>query len=226
MIPAVGLAAGLAAPALLVVVLRRLAEAPKSPGDLGLFAAGAAATFVALVGEDYLWAWLGPPRPTGWGLAVRAFLTIGLVEELAKVGLILGQVPAGPWATWRRYAIAAAWIGAGFAGAENCLYILRHGSGVVIARAFTATPFHVLNTIVAARLLWLGVTRDRAGCVVGALALATFLHGLYDYLIFTDHIGEGKFWLALALTAGAALHLLWRPDETGRRPSESRTPAP
>jgi len=215
MTPIIGGLVGVLTPMAFVLLLRQVFFVRGEPGGFGLFAAGAAAAFIALIAERYLWAWFDPVLPAGWVPMIRAFLLIGLVEELAKTALIYAQL-FKRGLSWRRYAIAAAWIGAGFAGAENCLYILSHGVDVVFMRSFTATPFHVLNAVVAARLLWVGVAEGRNGLIVAALVLAVLLHGLYDYLIFIDQIGEGKFWFALTLTVAIALTLLSRSDDVAR----------
>lgn len=219
MTPITGGVAGVLAPMVLVSILNRVFFVRGTPGGLGLFAAGAAAAFIALITERVLWAWFDPVLPAGWALVIRAFLMIGLVEELAKTALIYAQLSERRAISWRRYAIVAAWIGAGFAGAENCLYILSHGGDVVFIRTFTATPFHVLNAVVAARLLWVGANEGHSIHIVAAVVLAALLHGLYDYLIFTDQIGGGAFWFALMLTATIALALLCQPDEAGRASS-------
>jgi RsiW-degrading membrane proteinase PrsW (M82 family) len=182
-----------------------------------LFATGAAAAFVALVAERYAWGWVDPQVPQAQKLLIRAFLLIALVEELAKISLMQAQLLETCGSTWRAFAISSAWVGAGFAGAENCLYILHHGAEVMWTRAFTATPFHVLNAVVAARLLWIGAAEGASMYAATALVLSVGLHGFYDYLIFTGRIGQGKFWFALALVLSISLSLLGRPDTQTRR---------
>lgn len=204
-------ALGFAAPVLLVVALRRMYEIPAASSDWRLLVPGAATAFVALVAEDLIWTWFHPVVPVPWGALVRAFVMVALVEEVAKVALIHGQMVSRPAIRWRRLALLAAWVGAGFAGAENLLYVLRHGPGVLADRALTATPLHIGVAIVAARLLWLSAARRRPLLVSAALAAAVGLHGAYDALIFL-HRGQSKFWVILAVTVVLAMRALAQPD--------------
>jgi RsiW-degrading membrane proteinase PrsW (M82 family) len=146
--------------------------------------------------------------PWEYALLIRAFLMIALIEEIAKISLILGQLTKNNSESFGAFAIVAASIGVGFAGAENSLHIMRHGPSVVLIRIFTATPFHICNAIVAARLLWMAREKAKPGLVLAALVSAVFLHGLYDYAIFADTVGDGKFWFALAMTGSLAINLL------------------
>ena len=99
-------------------------------------------------------------------------------------------------------------MGAGFAGAENFFYIMRYDSEMVFPRIFTATPLHVFTAIVASRMLWLASHEGRHGYLPAALVSVVFLHGLYDYLIFTDTLGDGKFLFVLAMTGSIARGVL------------------
>lgn len=208
-----GAIGGLAAPAIFVCMLHRIFLLYGRVGGARRFAAGAAAAFLALVIERQVWSWFDPILPFRWALMIRAFLMIGLVEEIAKIALIRGQVKDGEEITWRRFAILAAWVGAGFAGMENLLYIADIGISVLFTRIITATPFHVLNAVIAARIIWVGLCDKRDGFVLLSLMVATILHGLYDYLIFVDQIGSGKFLFALMITVSLGIYLLRRPDQ-------------
>lgn len=201
---------GIGVPFLLVALLQRWFSIPKQDGIPWLCVAGAATAFVALIGEDLAWPILGPMVPAKQALLIRAFLIIALIEECAKTGLIYGRLIEGDIDTFGEFAIVAAFIAAGFASVENSLYIIKYGPGVVFIRIFTATPFHICNAVVAAKLLWVSRKERQTGhwFVVAAIVSAIFLHGLYDYSILADSIGDGKFWFALMMTGTLAMNFL------------------
>lgn len=181
---------GIGAPYFMVAMLRRCFAIPKQP-DI-LFVAGAATACVALLVEDFSWPFFGSVLPWEYALLIRAFLMIALIEEIAKISLIFGRLIEGKIKRFGTFAIVAASIGAGFAGAENGLYIMRHGPSVVFMRIFTATPFHICNAIVAAKLLWMAHGKAKQGLVLAALVSAVFLHGLYDYAILRIRLVTGN----------------------------------
>jgi len=203
--------AGAGLPFMIVELLRRSCAIDPQPRAAGLFLAGAATGFVALVAEQLVWPYVAPLVPAAHVPFVRAFFVIAVIEETAKLGLIAGQLSQDEPADYRGFAILAAAVGAGFAGAENALYVFGHGPAVIVGRICTATPFHICNAIVASRLLWLGFRRNEPGYLAAALLVSVALHGLYDYSILTDTLGHGRFWFALAMTGGIALGLLRRP---------------
>jgi RsiW-degrading membrane proteinase PrsW (M82 family) len=200
------------APFFMVEALRRGFVVQPQPRAKTLFVAGAATAFVALVIERLIWPQFATLLPTPHAMFLRAFFVIALIEEIAKLGLICGQLTDDQAPDYRGFAIVAAAVGAGFAGAENVLYVLRYGPDVMLARTFTATPFHICNAIVASRMLWLGFREGKQWYLPAALVSAVFLHGLYDYSIFTDTLGDGKFLFALAMTGSIAIGLMRRND--------------
>lgn len=212
MAAAQGALIGIGAPFFMVLGIRWVFSIPKSPKFDALFIAGAATAFVALIGEKIAWPVLDPLLPAKYAIAIHAFIMIALIEEVAKIALIYGQAVQHS-RDYRSLAIVAAIIGAGFAGAENAIYIMEYGPGVILRRIFTATPFHICNAIVASRLLWMGTRQDTQWAIPAALLTAVLLHGLYDYTILTDNLGEGKFWFALAMTGALATSFLHRGDE-------------
>ncbi len=197
-------------PSALVLGLRILFSVPSQRRAPWLILTGAATGFVALVAEGAIWTVVDPHLPSEYATLIRAFVMIAFVEEIAKISLIYGQILNHGAAEFGEVAIISAFIAAGFAGAENVLYVAHHGAGVLIARAITATPFHIANAIVTAKLLWIAHTTPhrRHVFVVCALGSATALHGFYDYLVMTDSVRSSKFWFALAMTSGLAVGLL------------------
>ncbi len=79
-------------------------------------------------------------------LPAWALFGVALVEEGSKRMLLLVRARSDrhikePF-DWLVYAVAVA---LGFATVENLLYVLSHGGGVGILRAFTAVPAHALD---------------------------------------------------------------------------------
>lgn len=208
---------GMIAPVILVFLLRRAFRVPADRLGWRMLAGGIASVLLALPLE------LMVIEP-GVALAVRfwpdwraAYLAdavmVGLIEELLKIGVIYWLLAKSTTLTWRRFAILAAWTGAGFAGAENWLYIQRHGGEVMILRSFTASPMHVLNAIVAARLLWQGAQENARDMTVAAFCLSVILHASYNSLISISKVVSWTFLLALLVIAVFAWAALSRRDE-------------
>jgi len=208
MSPNEGALIGIGAPFFMVMALGCLFTIAQPPKRLMLFCAGACTGVVSLIGENYahilfksIFSYQATPL-------IQAFLLVALIEELAKLGLINGQIVEGRFVNFQDFAILAAWVGAGFAGAENLLYIIGYGPTVVFSRILTAAPFHIFNSIIASRFLWSAVVKKKPVDAKIGLIIAVFFHGLYDYLILIDSNGVGKFWFALAMTASIALGLM------------------
>jgi len=175
---------------------------------------GAATAFVALLLEMVLWGHLGSLVPQERQTLVEAFLFIALPEELVKLALIYSLVAENGEGPFRRLGIRAAAVGAGFAAAENLMYLTRYGETVVISRLFTATPFHLFVAVVAAKVMWAAYRQRRSELLGGALIVATLLHGLYDYLIITDDAGNRPYLFALTLTSSLAIGLMRQEKPT------------
>jgi protease PrsW len=195
-------------PFVMVLVLRWLFVTATNQGVIKPFLSGAATAFVALLIEILLWEYFSIFLSGEYALALRTFLFVALPEELVKMALIYTIVIELHELGFRQIGILAAAVGAGFAAAENVFYILQLGETVVWLRLLTATPFHIFVAIVAAKIIYLGVQRERPEFIGIALLAATVLHGMYDYLLLVDQAGNGKFLFALALTSSLAINLL------------------
>jgi RsiW-degrading membrane proteinase PrsW (M82 family) len=120
--------------------------------------------------------------PNVFVLFLVSVLGIGLVEEAAKLGAL--------WvAAWRHrdfdepvdgiiYAITGA---LGFAALENMLYAVRFGLGVVPARALITLLAHASFSGIAGA--YLGRARFNKASFWPGLALASVLHGSYDFIL-------------------------------------------
>jgi len=176
----------------------------------GCFIAGAAGGVLALIAEQLLWPLLDGLFGGVWGDIFRAFILIALVEEVIKLALIQARGSEGKDPDFAGFVIAAAAIGAGFAGAENLLYVHSYGGGVLLVRLLTATPFHVFNAVLAAWAIGQHLLGGRMEWLAGALLLSVFLHGLYDFLLIDNPQGNTAFLVALALVSLTAVAILRR----------------
>ena len=89
----------------------------------------------------------------------------------------------------RDVTFAAGALGLGFAALENLFYLANAGSGwapLAVARAWTATPFHVFTSLAAgfAVARWPALTPR----LLAWLALAA-IHGAYDVAVFAGPPG-------------------------------------
>jgi RsiW-degrading membrane proteinase PrsW (M82 family) len=138
------------------------------------------------------------------GAAAVSFIQVAPIEEACKLAVVLLYA-------WRKPAFneendGIVYTGAsaiGFALLENIIYVARLGLGTGAARAFSAIPLHVFTAVLVG--LPIGRARFsesravRNGLVLGALALAWFVHGLYDMLALS---GSALALLLLPLLAG------------------------
>jgi RsiW-degrading membrane proteinase PrsW (M82 family) len=140
------------------------------------------------------------------GAAAVAFIQVAPVEEACKLAVVLLYAWRKPAFNEENDGIVYAGASAiGFALLENVIYVARLGLGTGAARAFSAIPLHVFTAV----LVGLPVGRARFAVsraaqyrlVLGALALAWFVHGLYDMLALS---GSALALLLLPLLAGLA----------------------
>lgn len=85
--------------------------------------------------------------------------------------------------------IYAVFISLGFAAVENILYVIGHGGGVGVLRAFTAVPAHALFGITMG--FYFGLARFNPEKFKKYLWLAILvpilLHGLYDFFLMAEN---------------------------------------
>lgn len=136
--------------------------------------------------------------------AVQTFLIVALVEESCKYIFLRSRTWENPNFDYVFDGIVyAAFVGLGFAIAENIGYVWSFGLGTAFARAFTAIPGHCTFAIfmgyfygIARRNASHGHTITAAGATVLALLVPMFLHGLYDYLATTE---DARFFIFLVV---------------------------
>ena len=89
------------------------------------------------------------PSDTTFGIALyEAFVSAAIPEEFCKLLLLYLCIWKNPhfdeYFDGLEY---AAFVGLGFAGFENVLYVMQYGLGVAVGRAFTAIPAHFFFAI-------------------------------------------------------------------------------
>ncbi len=181
-----------------LVLIRRLDKYEREPWRmvLGVFALGAGAVIPAGVVENLLLGDLGRymredarALPGGLlGLFFICFLVVGPVEEIFKfLAVRLTVFRSRQFNEPMDGLVYASASALGFASLENVFYVLELGAGVMVGRAVFSTLGHLFFSC-----LWgfpVGMVALRAGrarrSVLWGLLGAMFLHGLYDYFLFT-----------------------------------------
>jgi protease PrsW len=128
---------------------------------------------------------------TGLGSsAYTSFVVAGFTEELFKFLAVM-------MVFWNRKEfnerfdgiVYAVFISLGFAAVENIMYVLDQGSAVGILRSLTAVPAHLLFGVTMG--YYLGLSRfmpeNRNYLLFNALAVPILLHGIYDFMILSQH---------------------------------------
>lgn len=81
--------------------------------------------------------------------------------------------------------VYAVFVGLGFAGFENILYVMQGGMGVAVARAITAVPAHFFFAVFMGYFFALSKFRPRKRNRYMFLAwtVPILLHGIYDFIL-------------------------------------------
>lgn len=85
--------------------------------------------------------------------------------------------------------VYASFISLGFAAVENVMYVMDGGAGLGLVRAITAVPAHALFGVVMGYQVGLArfYPAERAWRLMLALLLPIGLHGIYDFILMTEH---------------------------------------
>jgi RsiW-degrading membrane proteinase PrsW (M82 family) len=182
------------------------------------FLTGALLAFVALITERYVFAVFGPSIPARYHVVVEAFLFIALAEEVVKIAQIseLSRRNAG---TVRETIASGIAVAAGFAGAENVIYLFRYSGqvdGLLLIRTLTANPMHLAVAVIASSYVFEGL-RDEAKShyLAVAVLIATAFHGLYDYLIMSSGGRTASYIFVLVFAVSWAWQLTPLPNKSG-----------
>ncbi|NMB02895.1 MAG: PrsW family intramembrane metalloprotease [Firmicutes bacterium] len=136
-----------------------------------------------------------------------SFLVVGLGEELFKLVAVYLAASRTPEFSEPMdgiiYAIATA---IGFSVVENILYISAFGLVVAPLRGTVATLAHISFSGLAGYFLGRAKFSDQVLSNLGVgLAVATFAHGLYDFLLITNFVSP----VVLVLLIGGLQYLLF-----------------
>ena len=208
-------------PLALVAVVARLWLTAPLKSVATYFAAGASLAFAGLLAEHYLAGLLQPWVPRRDRTIVAAFVLAALTEELLKIAQIVQLSERRDARTLHEIIAIALPVAAGFAGAENVVYLFRYANEIanlLLVRTFTAVPMHLAAAVVASRFIFMarqGPSSMHYYAV--AVIVATAIHGLYDYLIMASRGQSSSFLFVL----GFVLAWAWRITRTARAPHDA-----
>ena len=85
--------------------------------------------------------------------------------------------------------VYAVFISLGFAAVENIMYVFQYGHETGISRALTAVPGHALFGVAMGYYLGLAKLspKNKSKNFLLALLVPIGLHGLYDFILMTQH---------------------------------------
>ncbi|MCK4643411.1 PrsW family intramembrane metalloprotease [bacterium] len=119
---------------------------------------------------------------------IYIFLVIGPVEEFSKYLVLRYHVYPKPEFNELNDGILYASVAAlGFATLENFFYMKHFGASVIILRGIFSITGHVAFTV----HIGMALAKKKMGMkssVLGALVVASLLHGVYNYLLMSGNI--------------------------------------
>lgn len=124
----------------------------------------------------------------------NAFCMAALPEELFKLLFLY-------WFIWKSEAFDeyydgieyAAFVGLGFAGLENIIYVMQGGLGVAVSRAIFAVPAHFFFAIIMGYFFSFARFRPwkKNFYLLLAYICPVLMHGIYDFiLMYNDALSE------------------------------------
>lgn len=121
---------------------------------------------------------------------VNAFIMVALVEEFSKYLIVRFYAQRNAEFNEPFDGIVyAVMVSMGFAALENVLYVLQHGFGTGIIRAFTAVPAHATFGILMGYFMGKAkFSKNSVTLNLTGLLVATLFHGAYDLFLFIDYI--------------------------------------
>ncbi len=212
--------AGIIAPAALVLIWGRACRVTTGGLAPGMVVSGIGSLAVAAVIAYFVVEPLVTMVSRHWTVLpalplIQVVVTVLLAEGL-KIWSLHWSLVVTDDLTWRRFAILAAWTGAGFAAAETCLHVFRSGDDAMLLRSLAIAPLHVLNAIIGAWLLWRGIQGGSRLMTIAAFAVSAGLHVLFTWLAMGNVLGGWGMPLAVAAMLVPSAMLLVRPDDTRR----------
>ena len=118
------------------------------------------------------------------------FIVVGVGEEISKYAVLR-------WRTWKHEAfnctfdamVYAVAVSAGFALAENIMYLIRYGSGVLLMRGLVSIPAHICFSVfmgawygAAKKYTLAGEPEQARRAAVLSVAVPALAHGAFDFI--------------------------------------------
>jgi len=175
------------------------------------FSVGALLTFAALLGENFAFSLFGPLIPAGYELLIKNFIFVALTEEVVKISQIVQLTTRRHLFSLQDTISVALVVAAGFAGAENVVYLFRYSQDVdnlLLLRTLTAVPLHLATAVVAAKFISIARQREQHQYYAVALLVATGIHGFYDYLVMASRGRSFSFVFVLGFVVAWAWRIL------------------
>ncbi len=162
---------------------------------LKAFFFGILAALLDIVVANLLSKLIPPPASSPLNDALyTAFVGAALPEEFCKLLMLYWCIWKSPY--FDEYYDGpeyAAFVGLGFAGIENVLYVLYGGLGVALGRGLLAVPAHFFFAIFMGYFFALARFRRkrRKYYMFWAYIIPVILHGIYDgILMFVDNLSK------------------------------------
>lgn len=132
------------------------------------------------------------PNTLGY-VAVEAFLIVALAEEGCKLFFLKKLTWKSSHFNYRFDGVVfAVFMGLGFAGLENVLYVLNFGPDVLVSRGLLAVPAHMTFAVfmglhyAEAKLAYLNGRRTaEKQSLRRAFIVPVLLHGFYDFCLMS-----------------------------------------
>lgn len=120
---------------------------------------------------------------------VKAFIIVGFVEEFSKyLMVVLGPYKSVYFNEVMDGIVYTVAVSLGFATLENIFYVLKGRFSVGIMRAFLSVPAHAFFSALMGFYIGRAKFARNEGqknfLLIFSVFLASFFHGLYDYILF------------------------------------------
>lgn len=162
-----------------------------------------------------------PDSPLGDAL-YNAFVSAAIPEEFCKLLMLYLCIWKDPhFDEYYDGLEYGAFVGLGFAGIENVLYVMQLGLAIAVGRAFFAVPAHFFFAIFMGYCFALARFRysHRRKYLFLAYIIPVVLHGIYDFLLMyrdnlngatSDSQGEDPYAYILYIIFLAFFFYVWR----------------